>query len=305
MDRYFDRIAVGENIPVPDAATENFLPEVKKVLDRIASGAAAEANGPPAELSVSQLMQFDECPRRFFLREMLKFPDREVMKGLGLCPASGPDMEKKWQEAEAEPPVGSSKRRFGQLVHECLEHVDFLAGEQQDLRAITTRFLSSSDESSAAEELIRRFLRSEDARRLRNARVVHRELPAKAAVDNVIISGVIDVLYLNEDNRWSILDFKTGTEHAENSSLRSVYDFQMRLYAFLVSEATGVRPEKATVHFLRSGTSRLLSTSEEDVERTEKRIAEIIAAIARREFGRATGAVCGQCPYVAVCESRF
>jgi len=303
MERYFERIAAGESIPVSDAATEKFLPEVKKVLERITSHAAAEPKRLPAEVSVSQLMQFEECPYRFFLRQILEFPDREVMSGLGFCAPGEWFMEEKWPETRAESPVGSTRRTFGTLVHGCLEEVDFREVQQQDIRAITARFFSSSGEASKAEKLIRSFLRSDDGRRLRNAGEVHRELPVKAAVGDVIINGKIDVLYLDENGHWRILDFKTGSEHAENPLLHSGYDFQMRLYAFLVREAMGIRTEKAIIHFLARGTSRLVPTSAKAIEGTEKRIMEIVAAIGRREFQRTSTANCRQCQYLAVCEN--
>jgi CRISPR/Cas system-associated exonuclease Cas4 (RecB family) len=149
--------------------------------------------------------------------------------------------------------------------------------------------------------MIRRFLRSDDGRRLRNARELLREVPVKASVENVVVSGIIDLLYLNEENHWIILDFKTGTEHLENASQHGRYDFQMLLYAFLVAEATGRRPERAVVHFLGGGTSRSVSTTAEDVKRTGRRVAEIIAAIGGRQFARVAGVRCRQCEYHAVC----
>jgi len=312
LQRYFDRIAAGESIPVPHTIAEKFLPEVRKVLERTdfyARGGSYEPSGLPAEISVSQLMLFDECPHKFFLREVAKFPEREVMVELGLCPAGGEGNEDRLPTDEIEPlrggrfeiPSGLARRRFGELVHQCLEQLDFRAGEKQNIRAIAERFFSSSEEVRIAEELIRSFLRSADGERLSRAREVQREVPVKAAVQGVIVSGVIDVLCLDEENHWTILDFKTGSRPAEDTPDSTRYDFQMLLYAFLLSRAMGGVPQKATVHFLRSGTSRSVSTRAADVEQAEKRAAEIIAAIGRREFRKAMGANCQQCEYTGFC----
>ncbi|NQT83989.1 PD-(D/E)XK nuclease family protein, partial [bacterium] len=301
MERHLARIAAGESIPVAPASAEKLLPEVKKVLERITSRAAAEPDASPAEISASQMMQFQECPYKFFLGELMNFPEREVMTDLGLCPVSKAGGEKTSPQAEAEPPVGMSRRMFGNLVHQCLEQLDFRVGEQEDLKVVTTRFFSSLKYARQAEGLIRYFLRSEEGKRLRKARKVHRELPVKVALDNVILSGVIDVLYLDEEDHWTILDFKTGSEQAENSSQHGGYEFQMLFYAFLVGEATGLRPEKAVIHFLRSGASHLVSTKAEDVERTREKVVEIIAAIGRREFRKKSGVQCRECEYAAVC----
>ena len=300
IERHFQRILAGESIPVDDASSEKFLPRVRSLVERVTSRKAAEPYTPPAELSVSQLIEFDDCPYRFFLREMLHFPDRQVMSSLGLYAAESGN-EVAHHETEAELPTGLDKTRFGELVHECLELVDFRAGEEQHLSAIASRFFSLPQQARAAGEMIRRFLRSDDGRRLRNARELLREVPVKASVENVVVSGIIDLLYLNEENHWIILDFKTGTEHLENASQHGRYDFQMLLYAFLVAEATGRRPERAVVHFLGGGTSRSVSTTAEDVKRTGRRVAEIIAAIGGRQFARVAGVRCRQCEYHAVC----
>jgi ATP-dependent helicase/nuclease subunit A len=305
LEQQSDRIAGGEEIPVDEEATERCLPRVKNVLARIASGSSVEPDATPAEISISQLLEFEECPRKFFLREIIKFPEREVMIGLGLCSPRESSEKPTTVGAAAGPAAGVHGRRFGELVHQCMEQLDFRAGEQQNLTAITARFFTSSGAASAAEELIRRFVRSEDGGRLRNAREMYRELPVKALLGEVVLNGVIDVLYLDDQNSWTILDFKTGSEQVEAESHEpSGYEFQMLLYAFLVKEAIGVAPEKALIHFLRSGASRQVSTTAEAIERTERRAAEIVTAIGRQEFRKARDERCGQCEYVGLCASQ-
>ncbi len=301
IERYFEQIAAGEPVPVPDSETQRLLPEVRRALQRIASRPPAEPHSPPAELSVSQLMLLEECPYKFFLREIANLPDWEVMKRLGLCPDVAPDAERFPLETQTQFSPGVGGRRFGELVHACLEQIDFRAGEGQDVATIISRYFSSTEEADAAERLIRAFLLSDEAEHLRNAREIHREIAAKALLNGVVVSGVIDVLYLDGENRWTILDFKTGSADADGVSRPSAYEFQMLLYALLVAQATGACPKKAVIYFLGPRISRTVRTGKEELEKTREKVAGIIAAIPRREFARTTGPKCDQCEYSALC----
>lgn len=304
IERYMERIAAGEKIPVPDDLSKKYLSQVKEVMERIASRSPAELLSPPAELSVTQLMLFEQCRRKFLLHEMMNFPDREVMEKLGSSSGEKPTVESHSLELPSESLVGARGRRFGELVHACLEQIDLRAAEPRDLSATITCFFPSPEEARTAEEFIRSFLRSREAAHLRNARQLHRELQVKAVLENVVITGVIDVLYLDDESRWSILDFKTGPLPPEDSWQRHAYAFQILLYAFLVAEAVGRCPEKAVLYFLEPATSRLIPTGAQEIEQTKKRIAEIIDAIARQDFVRAEGLHCQQCEYAAVCLSQ-
>ncbi len=300
LERYRDRIAEGSDIPVTQDQVDTYGPQVKSVLERVLRRDRSFPDMLMAEVSASQLIEFEICPYRFFLREILKFPERDVMASLG--------HRRMGRSRSEEVPAGASKatqldvarRRFGELVHLCMEHVDFQAGEHQDIPTITTRFFTSANDARAAEQLIQQFLGSEQGQRLRHARQVYREFPVKALLGDTIIIGVIDVLYQNLDGDWTILDFKTGSEGAADPRVLG-YEFQMLLYAFLVKEATSTPPRKAIIHFLRTGASHTVAVTVPEIERTTARAAEILTAISRQQFSKASGETCRQCQYAIAC----
>jgi ATP-dependent helicase/nuclease subunit A len=304
MEEYTERIAAGEKIPMPDKSSEVYHPQVKKVMERIAARPQAGCISLPAELSVSQLMLYEECPCKFLLHEMMGFPEREVMRELGLCPSAEFPIEREVRESPSERAVGPRGRRFGELVHGCLEQIDLRAEEPQDLPATVARFFSVAEEARAAEDLIRRFLRSEAAAHLRCAREIYRELRVQAVLDSVILTGIIDVCYPGDTSRWTILDFKTGTVPEEDSWQYRSYSFQMLVYAVLIAQAMGACPEKAVLYFLESGAFQLVQTGASEIEQTRKRIAHIIEAVARGEFPRGERLHCNECEYTVVCPSQ-
>jgi len=100
-------------------------------------------------------------------------------------------------------------------------------------------------------------------------------------------------------------DFKYSFERVLNPKSKSsrgwVFQDILGAVAFLAGKAMGAQPEKAILYFLGSGTSRSIPTGEKETEQTKRRLAEIISAIGKGEFGRTSGSQCGQCEYLTVC----
>ena len=301
LEQYFELVATGDKLPISHESRERLLPQVKRAIERIASKRAPETVWSPAEISVSQLMLFEECPCKFYLQEVMKFPDRELMRDLGLCPAAAPDAERGLTGRGRGPSEGDGRKRFGELVHACLEQIDLCAEEPRNLRGTVGRFFSSPSGALAAEELIRRFLTSEEASQLRRAKELYREIAVKAVMRDAVINGVVDVLFLDEENRWNILDFKTGSGQLEEHPQYRLYDFQMLLYAFLVGESTGDCPGNAILYFLGSGNSRSVLVNARQVEQTRERLVEMLTAMDEGKFAQAANCDCGRCEYGFVC----
>lgn len=302
LERYAPQIEAGEKIPVPEHVTEEHSVTVKEAVERIVLRAASERPlSPPAELSVTQLVLFEVCPHKFLLREVMNFPDRDEMSQLGFGSTGQPFPGGELLDLPSDVFTGARGRRFGDRVHACLEQVDLRAKEAANLSEIVSRLFSLSEEKGAAEKLIRRFLRSEEACRLRNARELYREMPVKAIVENVVIRGIVDVLYRDADGDWTILDFKTGTLPPINSSQWQAYRFQMSLYGFLLSEALSTPPQKAILYFMESGVSECLSLSREATGQTREKIASIVRAIAESDFAKTKGDSCQKCEYAPLC----
>lgn len=306
LERYAPQIEAGEKIPVPEHLGEKHSVAVKEVVERIVSRAASgRPLSPPAELSVTQLVLFEVCPHKFLLREVMNFPDRDVLLQLGFGSTMQPFPEIESLELPSDVFTGARERRFGDRVHQCLEQIDLAAQEEMKISETVSRFFSLPGERGAAEELIGRFLRSEEACCLRNARELYRELPIKAIVDDVVIRGVVDVLYLDGDNVWAILDFKTGALPPKNSSQWGAYRFQMSLYGFLLSEALSIPPQKAILYFMESGVLECLSLSREATEQTREKVASIVRAIAQSGFAKVKGDTCQKCEYASLCLPEF
>ena len=65
------------------------------------------------------------------------------------------------------------------------------------------------------------------------------ELPIAVERDGVVIEGIIDLLYREDDGSLVIVDFKTDVQMSE--ATQSAYWQQLSLYAELLAETTGER----------------------------------------------------------------
>ena len=93
-----------------------------------------------------------------------------------------------------------------------------------------------------------RFQRGAIARRIERASRIEREFGFRMAVEDVILSGQID-LWFDEGGELVLLDYKTDRDEKRLES----YALQLRFYAMALERLTGRLPDRALLAFLRSG----------------------------------------------------
>jgi ATP-dependent exoDNAse (exonuclease V) beta subunit len=104
--------------------------------------------------------------------------------------------------------------------------------------------------------------------------VVYRELPIGVLIDDIVVSGAIDLLY-RDGGEWVVVDYKTD-RGADDGVLRERYTPQGAAYAVAVETATG-GPVRDVV-FVAARADGLAVTIPVDDD---------LRALARREVGAA------------------
>jgi ATP-dependent exoDNAse (exonuclease V) beta subunit len=137
---------------------------------------------------------------------------------------------------------GPHGKRFGSLVHGVLATVDLDAGRRGVERAaeLQGRLLGATDdEVTAAVETVIRALAHPLLRRAavagRTGRC-RRETPVAVRVEDVLVEGVVDVAFLEDDTGWTVVDFKTDVELEGRIE---EYRRQVGLYVEAIARATG------------------------------------------------------------------
>jgi DNA helicase-2/ATP-dependent DNA helicase PcrA len=167
---------------------------------------------------------------------------------------------------------------------------------------VSEGFLSREHEErrlAAGEETLRRFWASADARALTPAAV---EQEFCFFVGRNKVNGRYD-LVVESAGRVSIVDFKTGAvDSAQKARERVKESLQLDIYA-LAYLRTGARlPDWVELRFLESGLAAGKAPTLDETDATERLIAEVAAAIRRREFPATPSyRACTQCAFREIC----
>jgi ATP-dependent helicase/nuclease subunit A len=196
-------------------------------------GAAPRAAGesPPLRqlpLSYTALTQLERCGYRYYLEHVLGLPENRAAA-----------------HGETRRRDGLGARARGVLVHRLLESLDFARPALPTSREVdgVARRLGVSVAPGERDEIVALVGAAASttlAARLAAARQVHREhrfsfpLSASSGIGGQLVSGVIDLLAVEADGGWLIVDYKSDgvAEHDDLAELvEREYGTQRLLYA--------------------------------------------------------------------------
>ena len=154
----------------------------------------------------------------------------------------------------------------GTAVHAFMQNVDL--AEVKTVEQVSAfadklaerEILTKAEQLSIHPEKIVPFFHSDIAARLRAAKEVMREFPFTYALhdqdgDKQIIQGVVDCLFLEDDGRWVLLDYKTDrVQHLLNNDsllqqeMKNRYQIQLSLYAQAIEAIMQVEIKEKTLY---------------------------------------------------------
>lgn len=149
-------------------------------------------------------------------------------------------------------------RVIGEIVHEVLQWLHSGGDVNQQIRSAAwgrgiTEGAILDNLMGEVTELIAATLTTDTWQKITGAQEVYREYPFSYRLGGRIINGQIDVLYRDQFNNWTVVDFKSDqvprgqavAEHARR------YHMQIGVYAAAVQEAVGTVPS-AKLHYIRN-----------------------------------------------------
>jgi ATP-dependent helicase/nuclease subunit A len=192
------------------------------------SAALARANERMSSLSYSSLTELERCGYRYYLERVLGLAEDRT-RAQAQAAASGGGLE---------------ARARGTLVHSLMETLDFAAarGPSPDdvaRRASELGLRVGAHERGELAELVAAAARAAPSRRIARAASVRREHPFafSLALDQPLITGVIDLLAQEGDGACVVLDYKSDRV-APDADLEALvereYAIQRLLYALAV-----------------------------------------------------------------------
>lgn len=231
------------------------------------SGGAIQLARPQVEdqydsaVTVTALATFADCPRRYYLAHGLGWEQRRPVRLA------------EWDDDFESPATSASE--LGREVHR------LLAGEVFGASAL-------------AERLVQRFRQHPLSGRAMAAARVEREWSFNFAVDDVVVSGQIDLWFVEGDG-IVLVDYKTNDIEAEDADEAAVaYAAQIHLYALCLERATGLRVTEAYLHFLRPDA---LITVEPNPEQAIRLVHDLATAQEQCRFPLVVATRCRRCAF--------
>lgn len=229
------------------------------------TGTVALSKKRRISLTCSSLHEFTECPYKYYLANILKYP---VQEG---------ESEIRWD-------------RIGTVTHSIIEDYHKL-NNKYTIDEIAQ--LKNSAEENIREDIVAgcvEFYKTTDYF-LDSSDDFISEYPFCIKIDNIELKGQIDRFYLN-DGLCRIVDFKTGFKGDS-----AKYRFQLELYAIALAKLFGVTQIRAELVFLSQKKIEILNLNSSDLLNAESLLKQIAREIENGNFVHNKSRLCQYCRY--------
>lgn len=126
----------------------------------------------------------------------------------------------------------------------------------QDVKEIINNLKITEDERAAVNnniEVFDKYINSNLFNMLKNAKAVYKEtpfymeIPYKNTRENVLVQGVIDLYFVNQDGKIILVDYKTDRNVDENE-LKERYEYQLQLYKEAIEKSCKQKVYKMIIY---------------------------------------------------------
>ena len=242
--------------------------------------------------SSTQMRTFLECPTKYLLRYVLGVPEQSFI--------SFPFNE------HEDPNDRITGEVEGSLTHSVLQDFHKDQNEEvirQKIREITGTVLLEGNTrlDSVVESItsnVLNFQKSSFGQSVLSSKEAKTEYTISSVFGTDYLTGTIDMLYKDEKELWSILDYKTDSITKKDIMLRAgEYKYQMLFYALLVYKQFMQKNVRISIVFLRYADQPVhFDFSEADILDFEMKIRDSIRKIKNGEFDR-NEEQCAKCTY--------
>lgn len=194
--------------------------------------------------------------------------------------------KKKYIEKVGYPPKKSKNLSFGNSIHSSLNEFNLLNEKEQTLKALE-RLLNKNwitEGYNSTEEMLNNFIRAKNILsiyfkdRKDFGKTLLSEEMVYYNVNNVLtICGKIDKVFINNDGKIELLDYKTGTTN--NLMIDINTDIQLPLYIVLIKHRLNIVPDIISYYYLTNNNKISLEITEDVINICLDRLKSIIADI--------------------------
>ena len=154
----------------------------------------------------------------------------------------------------------------GTLIHLCVQKLDEKKDyTKEDIREFIQdlckkNIISEVEKQNINIEILYKYTKSALWQELRDAKEIHKEepfyinIPASRIYDEaeksekILVQGIIDLYYINKENKLILVDYKTDyIPNGEVSKLEEKYKVQLEIYKKALEDATGRKVDKTII----------------------------------------------------------
>ncbi|MGG7213630.1 RecB family exonuclease [Clostridium nigeriense] len=178
----------------------------------------------------------------------------------------------------------SKNLSFGNSIHSSLNEFNLLSEKEQTLKALE-RLLNKNwitEGYNSTEEMLNNFIRAKNILsiyfkdRKDFGKTLLSEEMVYYNVNNVLtICGKIDKVFINNDGKIELLDYKTGTTN--NLMIDINTDIQLPLYIVLIKHRLNIVPDIISYYYLTNNNKISLEITEDVINICLDRLKSIIA----------------------------
>ena len=129
------------------------------------------------------------------------------------------------------------------------------------------------------------------------------EQPFKIEIEGIPFNGFIDRVEKTPDEKFTVVDFKTGGVYETNKSIKT--NPQMNLYALGVQKQYGEIPVNTSLFYLKHDKIVNNPVEESQVKSVKEDIGNIVKSILNEEFDATPSyQVCKYCEYTNICDKK-
>lgn len=253
--------------------------------------------GATVHLTATSLTDYAVCPAKYYLRHILGLDERVAAPAFddtgGLNAAAIGTVVHEYLERCDDPtqPAGEDALR-----HLVLREPRLRADQREEALAVAGRHLEAFRETALAGEIAAAARRNGHLFRELRFSMAHTVAEGSGAAGAAVISGTIDLLFMDSRGDWVLVDYKTDHIAPEDARERTIrYLPQLQVYRLAARKFLKINAVRACLAFLSAGIV-------EDIEDLSVHtvVDRLVAGIAAQRF-RPGDACRDSCAYGAFC----
>ena len=228
----------------------------KQILDKISKVKIDDEE----KKKISKILEY-----QYKYQDSTTIPTKTSVTELKIAPKKSDLKCAKFLKEDAETKITNAQK--GTLIHLCMQKLDtqnknYTYSQIQDLvQDLENKKIITHKEAEAINiNKVYQFTKSKIWEEMIHAHVVHREkafyisIPAKEVFDKeleekILVQGVIDLYYINEQNKLILVDFKTDyVEDRNEQILVDKYNIQLELYKRALEDALQRKVDKVYIY---------------------------------------------------------